>query len=187
MYRAVEGARARVPADSAAGSASFGLTVVLVVAIAELPLCELPALLRLDAEGRDRPCLEATQTDLVAGFLAVAVRAVLDPHQGRVDLLQQLTLAVAGPKLEPELRFLRRAVVRVREIRRLVLHVQHRAVDFLHQLALPGEQDLAEVLPLPFAHVGLAALRLVRLKAAQRPVQDAADALRLRRCRCRLA
>src|SRR5690606_15086761 len=163
-----------------AGAPTHALAV-LILAVAELPLGELATLLRLDAQRRDRPRFEPAQADLVAGLLAVAVRAVLDPLQRSVDLLQELPLAIASAQLQSELRLLSRAVVRIGEVRRLVLHVEHRAVDFFHQLALPGEQDLPEVLSLPLAHVRLATLRLIRLEAAQRSVQDAAEAPRLAR------
>src|SRR5690554_1880642 len=75
---------------------------IIVLAVAELPLRELAPLLRFDAQRGHRPRLEAPQADLVAGFLAVAIRAVFDALQSRVDLLQQLALAVAGAKLETE-------------------------------------------------------------------------------------
>src|SRR5690606_12339649 len=148
-------------------------STIVVLAVAELPLGKLAALLGLDAQRRDRTSLEAAQADLVARLLAVAVGAVLDALQRRVDLLQELSLAIARAQLEAELGLLRGPVVRVGEVRRVVLHVQDRSIHFLHQLALPRQQDVAEVLELPLAHVGLAALRLVRLEAPNGPEQDA--------------
>src|SRR5690606_40312440 len=68
---------------------------------------ELTPLLGLDAQRGHRPSLETAEADLVTGFLAVAIRAVFDALQRRVDFLQQLALAVSRPKLEPELGFLR--------------------------------------------------------------------------------
>src|SRR5690606_2306341 len=62
-------------------------STIVVLAVAELPLGKLAALLGLDAQRRDRTSLEAAQADLVARLLAVAVGAVLDALQRRVDLL----------------------------------------------------------------------------------------------------
>ena len=63
-------------------------------------LAPLVALLRFDAQGRDRPRVEALQADRFARLLAIAVGAVVEPDKGGVDLGDQLALAVAGPKLE---------------------------------------------------------------------------------------
>ena len=59
----------------------------------------LVALLRLDRQGRDRTGVEALQRDRLTGLLAVSVGAVVDALQRRIDLGDQLALAVAGPKL----------------------------------------------------------------------------------------
>src|SRR5947207_1399193 len=56
----------------------------------------LVALLRLDRERRDRARLQPLQRDRLAGLLAIAVGVVLDALQRRVDLGDQLALAVAG-------------------------------------------------------------------------------------------
>src|SRR5690606_7239543 len=111
-----------------AGASSTDASAVLIVPIAELPLGELSAFLSLDAQRRDRTGLEPAETDLVACLFAIAVGAVLDPHQRGVDLLQQLPFTVARAQLETELRLLRGAIVRVGEVRRLVLHVEHGAI-----------------------------------------------------------
>src|SRR5690606_30736587 len=110
------------PAVSGALPAGENSTVV-ILAVAELPLCQLAPLLGLDAKRRDRTCLESAQADLVARLFAVAVRAVFDALQRGIDLFQQLAFPVTGAELEAELGLLRRAVVRIREVGRLVLHV----------------------------------------------------------------
>ena len=74
------------------------LTVRSVVAIDAL--VALVTLLRLDRQRRDRPGLEALEGDRLAGLLAIAVGAVVDPGQRGVDLGDQLALAVAGPQLD---------------------------------------------------------------------------------------
>src|SRR5690606_37024804 len=83
--------------------------------------------------------------------------------------------AIARAQLEAEFLFLRGAVVRIREIGRFVLHVRDGAVDLEHQVALPAEQDGAEMLQLLLAHVLLAALDDVRLYIARTGQQRVAD------------
>ena len=58
------------------------------------------ALLRLDRQGGDRAGIEPPEADRLAGFLAIAVGAVLDALEGGIDLGDQLALAVARPELE---------------------------------------------------------------------------------------
>src|SRR5712675_109239 len=60
----------------------------------------LVALLRLDRERRDRARLQPLQRDRLAGLLAIAVGVVLDALQRRVDLGNQLALAVAGAQFD---------------------------------------------------------------------------------------
>src|SRR3712207_9374805 len=80
------------------------------------------ALLRLEGERRNGTGLEALEGDRIPGFLAIAVRAVLDPCQRRVDLGDQLALAVPGPKLDGPVRLRGGAIRKVRMI--LVLALQ---------------------------------------------------------------
>jgi hypothetical protein len=140
---------------------------------AVLAFAALASLLGLDAQGRNRPRLEALDADLLAGLEAVAVRAVLDTLQRLVDLADQLAFAIPGAQFEAELLFLGRAVVRVGEVRGLVLHVGDGAIHLHHQVALPAVEDGAEVLELLLAHVLFAALDDVRLYVA-RPGEQAA-------------
>jgi hypothetical protein len=58
------------------------------------------AFLRLDRQRRDRPRVEAPERDRVAGFDAEAVTAVVDARQRRLDLGDQLALAVARPQFD---------------------------------------------------------------------------------------
>src|SRR5688572_20448290 len=161
---------------------------VAIVAVAVLLLAPLAALLRFEAEGRDRPGFEPLDADLLARLETVAVAAVVDALQRVVDLADQLALTVARAQLEAEFLFLRGAVVRVGEIRRFVLHMRDGAVHFDHEVAFPGEQDEAEVLELLLAHVLLAALDDVGLDVA-RSGEQGFDAVALfgvrqrRRCR----
>jgi hypothetical protein len=63
-------------------------------------LAALVALLRLERERGDRAGIEALEPDRLAGLLAIAVGALLDAQQRRIDLGDQLALAIAGPELE---------------------------------------------------------------------------------------
>src|SRR6185295_7041842 len=69
--------------------------------------------------------------------------------------------------------FLSGAVVRVREVSRLVLHVRHGAVDFFHEVALPSVEDVAEVIELHIVHVRLTTLGDVRRYIARTGEQAA--------------
>src|SRR5262249_4106752 len=130
----------------------------LPVLLCDLPFARLVGRFAFGAQARGRPRLEALQADLDAAALAVAVLVGIDARDGLVDLLDQLPLAVAVPKLERHVGLLARPVVRVGEHRRLVLHGVDRAVDFLGQLRLERLEDLAEVRALPRVHVLLALL-----------------------------
>src|SRR5688572_25683348 len=140
---------------------------IAIVPIAVLLFPTFAALLRLDAQGRDRTRFEPLDADLFAGLDAVTVRAVFDALDRFVDLADQLALAVARAQLEAELRLLRGAVVRIGKVRGLVLHVKDGAVDLVHQVALPRVEDQTEVLRLLLVHVLLAAPWDVRFDVAR--------------------
>src|SRR5258708_39682790 len=63
-------------------------------------LASLVALRRLHGERGDRARLKRLQRDRLAGLLAIAVGVVLDALQRRVDLGDQLALAVAGAQFD---------------------------------------------------------------------------------------
>ena len=73
------------------------------------------------------------------------------------------------------------------EVGRLILHVQHGAVDLHHEIALPVLQDAREVLELLLAHVLLAAVGDVRLDVARSRQQARRSGLTRRRRRRRSA
>src|SRR3981189_2865588 len=73
-------------------------------------LAFLVALLRLDRERRDRARLQPLQRDRLPGLPATAVGVVLDALQPRVDLGDQLALAVAGAQFDRAVGLGRRAV-----------------------------------------------------------------------------
>src|SRR5690606_2520175 len=60
----------------------------------------LVALLRLDRQRRDRPCIEPLQADGFAGFLAKTISAIVKTLPRGVDLGDQLALAIARPEFD---------------------------------------------------------------------------------------
>jgi hypothetical protein len=60
-------------------------------------LAPFVAFLGLYRKGCDRPCIEPLQADRFAGFFAIAIGAIVEPGQSRVDLCDQLALPVARP------------------------------------------------------------------------------------------
>ena len=142
---------------------------VTIVPISELSFRELTPFLRFQAERCDRTRLKTFQPDIFTGLVTIAVAAVFDPRQCRIDLAKQLAFAVTRAQLKTKLRFLGGTIVRVREVRGLVLHVVHSSVDLEHEFALPGTQDVVEMRELVTAHVLFAAFWLVRLDAVNWP------------------
>ena len=55
--------------------------------------------LRFEAEGRGRTGFEATKTDGLAGIIAIAIGALIDPANGRINLRDQFTLTITGAQL----------------------------------------------------------------------------------------
>ena len=97
-------------------------------------------LLRLDRQRGDRPRVEPLERDRLAGLLAVAVGAFLDALQRRIDLGDQLALAVAGAKLDCPVGLGRGAVGEVRMIGVFLLQDFQRFARFAQDVALPGYQ-----------------------------------------------
>src|SRR5262249_57483540 len=73
-------------------------------------------LLRLDRERGDGARFEPLERNRLAGLLAIAVGAVLEAGEGRVDLGDQLALAGAGPPLRPPVGFRGRPVGPIRGV-----------------------------------------------------------------------
>ena len=116
-------------------------------------------LLRLQAQGRDRPRLEPSQADRLVGFLAIAVGAFLYPPQGFVDLADQLAFAIARAQFERAVRFEGSPVGDVGLGQALFLQVVQRLRGFLQQLGPPGQQLLTEILELKGVPAGAAPAR----------------------------
>ena len=111
-------------------------------------LAPLVALLRLDAQGGDRPRIEPLQADRLAGLLAIAVGAVVDALEGGVDLGDQLALAVAGAQLERALGLGGRPVGDIGMLLGIVLQMLQRLLGRAEDLVAPVEQLAAEIGPL---------------------------------------
>src|SRR6476646_8654172 len=123
---------------------------ILLVAIDLLAF--LVALLRLDRERRDRARLQPLQRDRLAGLLAIAVGVVLDALQRRVDLGDQLALAVAGAQFDGAVDFGGSAVRQIGVIDVLFLQGLQRDSRFAEYLVLPGQQLGAKVIALAVVH-----------------------------------
>src|SRR5258707_10847200 len=103
-------------------------------------LAFLVALLRLHRERGDRAGLEPLQRDRLAGLLAIAVGAVLDALQRRVDLGDQLALPVAGAQFDRAVGFRGGAVGEIGMIDVLFLQGLQRDPRFPEYLVLPRQQ-----------------------------------------------
>ena len=90
--------------------------------------------------------------DRLAGFFAIAVSAVLDARQRRVDLGDQLALPVAGAQLDGPVGLRGGAVGEVGMILALILEMLQRLLGLLEDVLAPVEQLQAEILPLALVH-----------------------------------
>src|SRR3984893_4225130 len=72
----------------------------IISALAVGAFAPFVAFLRLHRKGCDRPRIEPLQADRLAGFFAIAIRAIIKPFQRRVDLCDQLALPVARPQFD---------------------------------------------------------------------------------------
>src|SRR5262249_27396370 len=103
------------------------------------------------------------ERDRLASLLAIAVGAVLEAGERRVDLCDQLALAIARAQLHRPGGLRGRAVGKVGVIL-LLRPGKGQALPWpLLDLLLPPEQLLAEILPLALIHEGLFVGRSVGL------------------------
>src|SRR3546814_10977679 len=75
-------------------------------------LVALVALLRLQRHRRDRSRLQPRERDRLAGDRAIAIFALVDAADRRIDLGDQLALTIAGSQLDRPVGLARRAVDR---------------------------------------------------------------------------
>src|SRR5262249_35198374 len=117
-------------------------------------LAPFVALLRLDRQRGDRAGFEPAQRDRLAGFLAIAVGALVDAGERRVDLGDQLALAGARPELGRAIGLRGGAVGEVGMILVLVLQVLQSLACLPENVLLPDEQLVAEILAMALIHEG---------------------------------
>src|SRR5690606_28598840 len=115
-------------------------------------LAPLVRFLCLEAERGDRPRIEPGDPDRLAGLLAIAVGAVVDALQRRVDLGDELALAVACPQFQRPIALRGGAVRHVCVVLALLLEVLQRLAAFAEDVLPPLLQLLSEVIPLPRVH-----------------------------------
>src|SRR3712207_5418233 len=105
--------RCAVPALSRAGLAFLAAPAARRPSLVPVnPFAPLVPLLRFHRQCGDRPGDEPFQTDRLSRLLAVAVGALFDPPQSRINLADELALAITGAQLDRAVR-LRRSPVGV--------------------------------------------------------------------------
>ncbi len=127
------------------------------------PLIALMALLSLQREGRDGASLEALEGDRISGFLAISVGAVIDTGESRVDLGDQLALAVSGAKFDGPVRFRRSPIGKIGMILIFALQGRESFLSLFENIAFPADELTPEILSLPFIHEGLVFCRSITL------------------------
>src|SRR5262249_19101372 len=133
-----------------AGTSGIQVPRCSIVAIDAL--AALMTFLRLDRQRRDRTGLETAQRDGLAGLLAIAVGAVVDPRERGLDLGDQLALAIARPQLDRTIGLRGGPVCEVGMILVLGLEMRQRLLGLLEDVLLPRQQLLAKVVALAFVH-----------------------------------
>src|SRR3989344_2671554 len=112
----------------------------------------LVPLLGLEAQRRDRPRVEAGQPDGLSGLFAIAVRVVLDPAQGLVDLGDELTLTVPRTKLKSAIGLGGRPVRQVPVILSFLLEMGQRLARLAEDVFFPRPKHLLEILKVTLVH-----------------------------------
>src|SRR6202165_5250940 len=112
----------------------------------------LVALLRLHRQRRDRARLQPLQRDRLAVLLAIAVGVVLDALQRRVDLGDQLALAVAGAQFDGAVGLGGSAVRQIGMIDVFFLQRLQRDSRLAEELVLPRQQLGAKIIALAVVH-----------------------------------
>src|SRR5262245_10571629 len=130
-------------------------------------LALLVALLGFHRKRRDRAGLEALQRNRLAGLLAIAVGVVLDSLQRRVDLGDQLALAITGAQLNGAVGLRGGAVGQIRMIDVLLLQRLQGELRLAQNLVFPGQELGPEILLLPVVHERLFFRRPVVLQLFQ--------------------
>ena len=91
--------------------------------------------LRMQAERGNRAGLEAAKIDRLIRLDTIAIAAVIDTTQRRLDFLQQLALAVMGAKVDGSVAFDLRTVHLVRPVKVFLRQIGDRLGGLGQQLA----------------------------------------------------
>ena len=106
-------------------------------------------LLRLDRHRGDRPRFRPAQRNRLARHLAIAIFAIVDPAQGRVDLGDELALPVARAQFDGPVGLARRPIVEVRLADRAFLQLLQRIGRRIQNGFFPRVKQTAEIILLP--------------------------------------
>src|SRR5690606_5427697 len=115
-------------------------------------LAALMAFLRLDRKCSDRPCVKPLERNRLAGFFAIAICSFIKALQRRIDLGDQLALAIPRPQFDSTIGLRRSPVGQIRMVGVFLLKKFQRLARFTQYVVFPGEQLLAEVGFLPLVH-----------------------------------
>ena len=119
-----------------------------VSVVAVRPFHAFVPLLGLDAEGSDGPRFEAADTDRFVCLLTIAVGAIVDPMERRVDLRDQPASARPGAEFDRALGLERGSVGQVGFEATFFLQVLKCVRRLGQQLRSPAQQLLPKVLDL---------------------------------------
>src|SRR3546814_9636039 len=104
------------------------------------------AFLRLDRHRGDRPRLEPRDRDRLAGHLAITVFAIADAADRRVDLGDQLALAIARAQFDRPVGLARRAIGEIGFAQRIGLKLGDRPLRFTQDRLLPRLKQVTEII-----------------------------------------
>ncbi|KQY34368.1 hypothetical protein ASD21_20795 [Caulobacter sp. Root1455] len=131
--------------------------------VAVNPFPTFVTLLGFQAERRGGPRVQSSQTDRLAGFLAIAVGTVLDSAQRLVDFRDKFSLTIPGAKFQRPISFRRRAIGEVGMVFSLSLQMGDRLARFAEDLFFPCQELLLEILKLTLVHERLVIRRTIRV------------------------
>src|SRR5262249_21772253 len=106
--------------------------------------------------------LQTRKSDRLTCLFTIAVGALFDPAQSRVDLGDQLALAITGAEFEAAVGFGSGAVGEVGERNRVLLQAFDGGAALFEYLVLPDDELAAEIFALALAHERLGVGRPVR-------------------------
>ena len=117
--------------------------------------------------GRSRSGFETLDAYIDATGLTVSVVVNINELHSGVDLLDQLALSVSCAQFQTEFFFLSGSIGWIREVGSFIFHMVYSAIHFLHQIALPIQQDRLKMHALLLIHVLFAPFRFVGLEIVE--------------------